>query len=119
MGIDADLVCRPRVLSSEREARSGSSSDFFLVRREGWGTPGFCAGDAPLIARLEGLDAFDAELPITHTLLDKATVFLAPYLFTYYLIVSYAHAARAKRIYFANDKFIKYGRSVSFFWGNE
>jgi hypothetical protein len=78
MGMEADFAWRPRELSSEREARSGSSRDFFFVRREGCGTPGLGAGDAPLIALLGGVDACDAELPITHASSPHQTVSPAP-----------------------------------------
>lgn len=65
MGIEAVLACLPLVLSRESEARSGSSRDFFFVRRDGCGFPGVGAGDVSLITRFGECDAFDVEFPIT------------------------------------------------------
>ena len=87
MGIEADFACRPLELSPEREARSGSSSDFFFVRREGCGAPGPGAGDAPPIGLYCGLDA---ELPITHACTTHTSPSHHPP-FLHYVILSHAY----------------------------
>jgi hypothetical protein len=99
IGIEADFggveFCLPLVFVIESEARSGSSRDFFFVRRDGCGLPGDGDGDRDFSRSLfrdivEGrfdvlvvVDDVEAVLPILNLYAIAANNFCSVFLFAF------------------------------------